>query len=110
MLLFAGPVWAQNKRAGVTYSGAEAARIVPGASYVKIKPVSPFPSFIRMSADSRQTPAGLLEQLKQVVKATPELTFVQVKQSDDELGMIHYQFEHAGYIRRISVIIRWRHL
>lgn len=93
LLAAAGNAVAQRKQAlQQEYYGAEAARIVPGASYVKPGTNTPYPSFVRLEASSRISPAAFLPWLKQQVKSNAAIGFRLIKQEKDQQGVEHYRY------------------
>lgn len=102
LLLFsaAGSATAQQRAASVKeYSGQEAARILPGAAYVKMKDNSSYPSFVRMDPSSAPKASSFFTWLQQGRKSDPNTAFRLLRRDKDQQGL-----EHIRYVQTWSNI------
>lgn len=77
------------------HHGPDAAKIIPGASYVRDGKSTSFPAFVRFASSANVRAENFSNWLKQTLRVQPTIDFVLYKQHTDNLGMTHYRYRQT---------------
>lgn len=83
----------QSSRNAIELRGAEADMHIQGTKYVKEKPGSVLPDFVRFAENEGIPVENFFNWLQGNTRANQDYSFVQQSTTKDNLGMVHYFYE-----------------
>jgi Zn-dependent metalloprotease len=90
-----------NAQTQQEFTGADAAKICPGSSYVVINRQSRVPSFVRFADDAKYSGIEIFSVLKPVLQLRSEDTWQQYRTDRDALGFTHNRYQQ--YLNGVKV-------